>query len=52
MTQCQSVCMRAKESTKQRFTDIFANLSKVGDCAMYDLERFVLHNDFIGLLEF
>lgn len=37
---------------KERFTDTLANLSEVGDCAMCDLEGFVLHNDFIGLLEF
>lgn len=43
--------MIAKESTNQWFPDKLAICLKVGDCAMYDLERFVLHNDRVGLCQ-
>lgn len=43
--------MRAKESTKQQFTDKLADGSTVGDSAVHNLEGFVLHNAFMGLCQ-
>lgn len=36
------------ESTKQHFIDKSTDLT-MGDCAMCDLEGFVLHSDFVDL---